>query len=137
MSWQVPVQLVVWKGSLPVLDTDPQQDASTSGSIYYCSPASGREGRKEWGLAHCQGSLAGLRDRGNGFPSSQPSAPAESCTETAPFAGLSQLCNTVVDIRDSFRHYCYQCYIASISTSQTTLNHDSFKNQRYSEREKL
>lgn len=74
--------------------------------------------------------------RGNGFPSSQPSAPAESCTETASFAGLFQLCNTVVDIRDSFRHYCYQCYIASISTSKTSLNHCSFKNQSYSEREK-
>lgn len=75
--------------------------------------------------------------RGNGFPYSQPSASAESCTETASFAGLSQLFNTVVDIRDSFRHDCYQCYIASISTSKTLLNHCSFKNQSYSEREKL
>lgn len=83
------------------------------------------QGRKE-GMG--TGTLPGFfswpeRLGGNGFPSSQPSAPAESCAETASFAGLSQLCNTVVDIRDSFRHYCYQCYIASISTSQTTLNH--------------
>lgn len=144
-AWQVSVQLVVWEGSReaawsPVPDTATQQDVSTSGSIYYWSPASGREKEEGMGTGMPPVLFAGPRHEGGMAFHLLHSHQLQlrAALEQLYLLAYPNSAIAVVDIRDSFRHfillsvlYCFHEHITWTSQSQ-----HAFKNQSYSEREK-